>query len=916
MKSHLLFAVALLLFSAQCVYSKYPKRLRNKQSDEQASIKMTKLTHLFKAVLSNGMTVLIRPVHEIPKVSMQLWYRVGSKDEKSGERGIAHLIEHMIFKGTEDLLSESDINTLVHKLSASCNAFTSYDYTGYLFNVPTEYWREILRIMADCMEHVRFDKNMLASEMKAVIQELKLYRDKYARSLIEELVSTIFADHPYHYPIIGFKQDLWNADPELLRAFYKKHYCPNNATLVVVGDVDPCDVVARAEEQFGAIPANPAYTKEKFYHNRDLITKSVMLHRDIKQPFVIFAWETPGMAEGCGPTIEALEHIIGKGRSSRLYKKLVHELQLVTSLSVGLDDLFDHAIFYIACEPKNMNDLPRIEKIIQEECAAIARDGVTLAECERALNKMRMNLYSTLEDIEQQAYLIGQYYLATGNPEYMFTSLDIEAATLAQQVKDFTNMYIRPTLMHKGGVLPLAETEHDVWHALQESSDREDEAILAHHVRTTEVEPARYANTLEARMPEPFPFPKAQVKELDNGLKLFWHVNKNTPQVTLLLSLRVKSYYDDEAQQGLGNCVARMLREGTTKHSALEFAALLESKGIMLAIAPGSIEIAALKDDLPFALEMLYELLTCAKFEAPALEKVRAQIIAQINNFWDDPGSFAGQLIRDAIYKKHPYAKNGLGTLDTVTKFTIEDLNNYYARYMSPDGARLAIVGDIGEFDIPALVQEKLGVWQGPQVARIEFPSVPETEPTIIDYPINRDQIVLVFAKKSIKRLDQEFDPYLIYTQIFGGGELGSMSSRLFDLREESGLFYTISGSLLAGVDEQPGMLFVKTIVSKDRLAEAEKAIKDTMAHGHEKLTDTECEEAKRAIVYSIVDYFASNAGIAQTFLFLDRFNLPERYFDDRAQQLEPITVAAIKKTVASLMSSDNLITLRIGRID
>src|SRR5579871_3608886 len=135
-------------------------------------------SHVEKVVLDNGLTVLIRESHEIPKVSFQIWYNVGSKDELIGEKGIAHLIEHMIFKGT-DTLSESDINVLVHKLSGVCNAFTSYDYTGYYFNFPTHHWREAFPIVADCMINCRFNEDMLNSEMKAVIQELKLYKDQY-----------------------------------------------------------------------------------------------------------------------------------------------------------------------------------------------------------------------------------------------------------------------------------------------------------------------------------------------------------------------------------------------------------------------------------------------------------------------------------------------------------------------------------------------------------------------------------------------------------------------------------------------------------------------------------------------------------------------------------------------------------------
>src|SRR5579863_3074927 len=249
--------------------------------------------HVIKKVLDNGLTVLVHESHEIPKVSFQIWYNVGSKDELLGEKGIAHLIEHMIFKGT-DTLSESDINTLVHKLSGSCNAFTAFDYTGYLFNFPTHHWREALPVVADCMVNCLFKDDMLNSEMKAVIQELKLYKDQYERSLMEEMISMIFADHPYHYPIIGYKQDLWSVSGKDLHAFYSKHYKPNNATFVVVGDVQEEEVFALAEQYFGTIPKDNAYHKKQHFFHKDISSKSITMYRDVVQPTMACMFVVPG----------------------------------------------------------------------------------------------------------------------------------------------------------------------------------------------------------------------------------------------------------------------------------------------------------------------------------------------------------------------------------------------------------------------------------------------------------------------------------------------------------------------------------------------------------------------------------------------------------------------------------------------
>src|SRR5436190_920289 len=348
----------------------FAKSNKNKLSGtfmtEKKNNSMQQKQPVAKKVLENGLTVLVHESHIIPKVSFQMWYNVGSKDELLSEKGIAHLIEHMIFKGT-DMLSESDINTIVHKLSGSCNAFTSFDYTGYLFNFPTHNWKEGLPIIADCMTNCTFKEDMLSSEMKAVIQELKMYKDQYDRSLMEELIGMIFADRPYHYPIIGYKQDLWSVTSKDLRNFYKKHYKPNNATFIVVGDVDPEEVFVLAEEYFGNIPQDLDYKKKSNFFHQDISSKSLSLYRDVAQPTMVCMFVVPGAAKKQYYALEILEWIIGQGKSSRLYKKLVNDTQLATDVTTGFWNLFDYGIFFIVIEPKGLTNFSSIETLIAAE---------------------------------------------------------------------------------------------------------------------------------------------------------------------------------------------------------------------------------------------------------------------------------------------------------------------------------------------------------------------------------------------------------------------------------------------------------------------------------------------------------------------------------------------------------------------
>ncbi len=890
------------------------KSIQSGKSEIMVDNPVKTITPVHKAVLDNGMTVLVRPMHNIPKVSIYLWYNVGSKDEQDKERGIAHLIEHMIFKGT-DKLSESDINVITNMLSGSCNAFTSYDYTGYLFNMPTHHWKEILPIMSDCMLNCTFNDQMLNSEMKAVIQELKMYKDRPFESLAEVMMATIFADHPYHHPIIGYKQDLWGVSGDDLRAFYKKHYAPNNATLVIVGDVDAQEVFQEAKKHFEAIPADTSYKKDQHYFNQDIISKSVTLYRDIQQPMAAFSFVIPGSNQKKDHIVSLIECILGEGKSSRLYKKIVEDLKLATSLSVGIHDLFEYSLFFIVVEPKNIEDIDTISQVIEQELDAIVRHGITDKELSRAIKQIKMGIYCLLESPENQAYQIGKHFLATGDENYIFNYLNEPFEQLKHAAQELIASYLRPAIMHKGFVLPLPTKEKQEWLKLQALSDKEDERILSARERTLPVQPPSYASQIQLKESGVFNFPKAQSFTLPNGLKVLYSTNTLTPKINIILELKAKSYYDPDDKQGLYTFVSSMLAEGTKEHTAEQLADLIESRGMSLSVFPGGVAMSMLREDFEFGLEILQEILTQAVFPEDKIEKVRTQLLADLKNFWDDPRYFAGHLIRQELYKGHPYSKNSIGTKETLESFAKADLVDFYKKYVSPHGAKIAIVGDLGQYDLAKVLEKTLSNWQGPEVEDISFPKLVQPESKEVNYPINRDQVVLCLARLSIDRKHPDWDKLYLFDQIFGGGVLGAMSSRLFQLREQTGLFYTIHGSLISGSDLQPGMVLVKTIVSMDRVQEAEKAIKDTMYSTVDTITQQELHEAKNAIVNSLVDNFVSNSSMARAFLYLDKYDFPNDFFDRRAANLAKINIDKVKEAAKKVLKKDALLTLRVGRI-
>lgn len=879
-------------------------------------ILMKNQNQVYKKILENGLTVLVHQDHVVPKVSTQLWYHVGSKDELTGEKGIAHLIEHMIFKGTAKL-SESDINELTHKLSGYCNAFTSYDYTGYLFDLPEHNWRYALDIMSDCMRNCSFKQEHLNSELKAVIQELKMYKDNHVSDLVEKMIEVLFVGHPYTNPIIGYKHDLWSLDRQDLVDFYQKHYVPNNATLVVVGDVDPVEVFELAQKKFGHIPADPNYRRQEFNLPRDITAKSVAIHRDVKQPIMLFAYLVPGAKAQQDYLIDTVSWIVGSGRGSRLWKRLVDELQIAVDVESFSYDLFDGGTFFIEVLPTSIKHRAQILQVIQEELADLAQHGPTQNELQRAERKIKVDYLSLIESNHKQAYALGKSYLATGNEHYLFNYVKAgeEQQDLKKQIQKFVAKYMRASVTNTGFVLPTTPADNDEWLELQKISDQEDQKVLFGKERLSGVEPAVVAHSINPEISPKFNFPKHQSFTLSNGLEVLYFNRANLPKISLILELQANAQYDPWEQQGIGNFVSQMMLEGTAKHTAQELASEIENYGMDIEAGAGVVTLETLSQDFKHGLELVYDILTDSIFEQEAVEKVRAQILTEIEHYWDDPSQFLGQIIREQLYPKHPASKNSLGSQDSIGALTQADLKTYYKKVISPKGARVAIVGDLEGCDLKQVLESTLGQWQGPEIAELKYPSLPEITKTEVNYQINRDQVTWGIAGRSVERANPDYDKLVLFDQVFTGGALRSMSSRLFELREQSGLFYTIGGSVVSHASKQPGMVLVRTIVSQDRLEEAEARIKNTIDTGTDNLTDIEINSAINAVASTMIDNFDSNQKIAQTFLFLRKYDLPVDYFDTRAERLAKISLPEIIEAAKRYLDTNKMITVRVGRV-
>lgn len=866
---------------------------------------------VFKYVLENGLTVLVCPKKNSPKVALQMWYNVGSKHEQPSEKGMAHFLEHMIFKGTDKLLSETDINAMSQKLAAYANACTSHDYTAYVFDVPVENWDLLLPVYADCMQHCSFLQDHMNSEVKAVIQELKMYRDDFRWALTDGLIGNIFESHPYHFPIIGYKQDLWNLKRETFFKFYHKYYVPNNATFVVVGDVEPQDALKKIKEAFGHIPQGQEVIHPEFFFNDELQSKTFTLYREVDQAHCMMAFVVPGAKEKKDFLFDIIATLLANGKGSILYKKLVDELSLAVFVSAMTYDLFDRGVFFIEFKPRKEEDIDTIKSIIHEEIQKIAHGQISQEQLRRAVKMTEIDYQHLLEDAHKQASAIGKSFIATGDEEYPFNYCDYNPDTILKDVQYILQKYMRSSLSYFGQVLRVLEKDKDILKLLQEESDKLDTKILSNKERESTVEQGRFVDTVIPKKFKNKEFPAAETYQLANGLKVVLYHSSSVDLVECILRYKADHQWDLQPQAGIGYLVSKMMLEGTKKYPGLAFVQEAESYGITFDTAPGVIECSMLLADAHKGLGLMAQMVQDALFDQQDFERIKEKTKAQLIQFWDTPKRCINQVVAQEVYKDHPYAHMPLGSEETMENISRDQSYDFYKKIVTPQEAVLVVVGNFEKNSLKQEIEEHFGNWQGQSVHDLVYPPIASVEKKYIDIFKNRDQIVLAFAGLSVSRLDPEYDALQVFGQLLSG----SMNSYLFALREQTGLFYTIGGSLVSNSGQQPGMVFIKTIVSRDRLQEAEKAILNCLDTCVDMVQENDFSEAKEMVINSFPAMFETIEDSAQTFLFLEKYKLPANYWSQKIDSIRAMKLEDMKNTVKKYLNSNKLLCVRIGRI-
>jgi len=370
--------------------------------------------------LENGLIILTLEDHSAPVVSYQVWFRVGSRNERPGITGISHLFEHMMFKGSKNIGPEEHAK-LVQANGGTLNAWTSNDNTTYFENLPADKLELAIRLEAEREGNLNITPENLASEREVVKEERRLRTDNSPEgALNEQLYATAFEAHPYHWPVVGWMSDLDAITLEDCQSYFKTHYAPNNATVVIVGDFKTDEAVNLVKKYYGGMPAQPPGPPVKTVEPEQLGERIVYVHKIAQVPSFFVGYHTPDINHPDIVPLKVLSQILFSGQSSRMFRKLIYDKQMALSISGGVDEQIDPGLFYIEASVKPGFTVEQVEKEIYDELEKIQTEPVSDQELQKAKNKLEANFYYGLQSVSSKASRIGYSQTIAGDYHKFF----------------------------------------------------------------------------------------------------------------------------------------------------------------------------------------------------------------------------------------------------------------------------------------------------------------------------------------------------------------------------------------------------------------------------------------------------------------------------------------------------------------
>jgi zinc protease len=853
-----------------------------------------------KFVLDNGLTLIVHEDHKAPVVAVNIWYHVGSKDERPGRTGFAHLFEHLMFNGSENY--QDDWFKVMEAAGATkLNGTTWYDRTNYFQNVPTSALDLTLWMESDRMGHLlnAIDQKVL-DEQRGVVQNEKRQGQNRPYGKVNELIvtSTYPSGHPYSWEPIGSMEDLNAASLEDVKDWFRAYYGAANAVLVIAGDVTAADAKARVEKYFGDIPSGPVVKRQQEWTAKMTGTRRAMLQDNVPQARIYKVWNIPGMKQHDYTMMDIVSDVLGGGKNSRLYKRLVYTDRTATAVTayVGPFELASQLQVVVTVKPGE--DPKKVEKVIDEEIANLLSKGPTAAELDRIRTTNFANFARGLERIDGfggKSAILAESQVFAGSPDFYKTRLDwVSKATIAD-VQAAARRWL------SDGDFVLNVDPVPVYKTVASTVDRS-------KLPGTGTPPS-------LKLPAP-----ARTK-LSNGLEVVVVERHSAPVVDFTLISDAGFAADSFATPGTARLAMLMVQEGTKTLSSLEIAERAESIGATLGVGSSLdrsyLGMNALANRLGESLDLYADLLLNPTFPDKELERLRGQTLAAIQQEKAQPAGIINRLLPKLLYGEgHPYANpaSGIGTEQSVAELKSPELARFYRRWVRPDNSQLLVVGDTTLDAIKPLLEQRLAAWRAPAdaVPKKNLAGVPPATRSrvyLIDRP-GAEQSQIVAANIGPTRADADHIRFVALDAVLGGNFSARLNMNLRETKHWSyGAYTRLTDSIGPGIYRAGGG--VQSDKTAESMTEIRKELREVLTT--RKPDQAELKFAVDSIAIALPGNNETSNEIANSYEEIVTYGLKDSYWNDFVGDLTSLTLADINASAGKLIHPDGLTWVVVG---
>ena len=855
-----------------------------------------------KFKLDNGLTVIVHTDRKAPVVAVNVWYHVGSKNEKPGKTGFAHLFEHLMFQGTENYRDEY-FKPLELIGATGLNGTTSFDRTNYFQNVPTTALDVALWMESDRMGHLLgvVDQGRL-DEQRGVVQNEKRQNENRPLGRVFETVmrASFPVGHPYHWLPIGSMEDLNAASLDDVRDWFRTYYGAANATLVLAGDIDVATAREKAQLYFGHIPAGPALTRPGVWIAARTDSRREVMYDQVAQDFWYRFWNMPPDGTDDAELLSIAARILGGGKTSRLYERLVYRDRLADTVSAGASAFEIAGLFSINASVKAGVEPVRVERAVEEELRRFIAKGPTQQELERARTSIRAGFLKGLERIGGfggKADVLAACEVYEGDPGCYRRSLTLVDSATSEQVRAAAQRWLAQ------GDYTLEVRPYPKYTSAAASA----------------VDRGKGLPTV-ASFPD-LAFPALERHRLANGLPVIIAHRPGLPLVRVSVLFDAGYAADQGRKPGTASFTMSLLDEGTQSLGALEIADRAESLGADLS-AGSSLDysygsLSALEDKLDPSLALLADVLRNPAFPAGEIERVRKEWIASIAREKTQPEALAARLLPPLVYGAgHPYAIpfTGSGTEDSIAALTRDDLVAFQRDWLRPDNATLVVVGDTTAAEVLPLLEKHFGAWQAPATprpAKTLPPAAAVNTPRIflVDKPgAIQSNILLGIATPSSEA------PNRLELDTMNDVIAGTFTSRInMNLREDKHWSYGARSSMSDARGERPWLLSapVQTDKTVDAMREIQREITEFV--GTRPATPEEVAKIRSRDVRALSGTYETNAAVAAAIADIVAFGWPDDYVRTLKGRIEAQTDDGVRAAAREALVPARLTWVVIG---